>query len=265
MTTNLACAAILFGAFFAADAGAQNSQSEAQRSEHEQAGQEYERPVSWKNIVPNMVSDQRSIWTFPTKVMKNRNWVPTLAVGSVTAALMAADPYEGRYFHTSSTFQGFNSIFTGNATGIGVTIAPVSLYAAGLLRRDPKMQKTALLAGEAIVDSEIVVTVLKDIDKRLRPVAFGSGSNYWDSWFESKGSLLRGAGSFPSGHAIAAFSTATVVAHRYRSHRWVPYAAYGAAGLVAFSRVSVSAHFASDAFAGAALGYAISRFAVLRY
>jgi membrane-associated phospholipid phosphatase len=75
---------------------------------------------------------------------------------------------------------------------------------------------------------------------------------------------LRGHGSFPSGHTIAAFSIATVVARRYGNHRWVPYAAYGMAALVGFSRLSLSAHFLSDVFMGGALGYSISRFTVLR-
>jgi membrane-associated phospholipid phosphatase len=36
------------------------------------------------------------------------------------------------------------------------------------------------------------------------------------------------------------------------------------AALVGFSRLSLSAHFLSDVFMGGALGYSISRFAVLR-
>ena len=127
------------------------------------------------------------------------------------------------------------------------------------------MQHTALLAGEAVADAEILTTVLKDATKRARPVSIPAHGNYWDSWYDNKGSVLRGNGSFPSGHTIAAFSVATVIAHRYRTHRWVPYAAYGAATLVGFSRLTLSAHFTSDVFFGAALGYSISRFAVLRY
>jgi membrane-associated phospholipid phosphatase len=55
-----------------------------------------------------------------------------------------------------------------------------------------------------------------------------------------------------------------VIARRYGNHRWVPYAAYGAAALVGFSRLTLSAHFLSDVFLGGALGYSISHFAVLR-
>jgi len=88
--------------------------------------------------------------------------------------------------------------------------------------------------------------------------------NFSDTWFESKGSFLRGDGSMPSGHTIAAFSIATIVARRYGNHRWVPYVSYGMAALVGFSRLTLSAHFVSDVFVGAALGYSVGRFAVLR-
>ena len=231
----------------------------------QQSRQDYDRPVSWKLIIPNILSDQKEIWLFPVKITQDHNWIPALSVVGATAGLCMLDPYEGRYFHETSTFRGFNRIFTSNATGLGSIIVPVSFYAAGLVRKDTRMQHTALLAGEAVADAEIVTTVLKDIDRRVRPVTFTRQGNYWDSWFESKGLVLRGNGSFPSGHTIAAFSIATVIAHEYRTHRWVPYVAYGMAGLVGFSRLSLSAHFTSDVFVGAVLGYSISRFAVLRY
>ena len=223
-----------------------------------------DRPVSWKLLLPNIASDQERIWTFPARLVQGQNWLPTAVVLGATAGLIALDPTEGGYFRNTSTFHGFNNIFTGNATVVGTIVAPVSLYAIGLIRRDSKMQKTALLAGEAVADSEIVTTVLKDATKRVRPAGFPPQGNLYDSWFESSGSFLRGNGSFPSGHAIAAFSVATVIARRYGNHRWIPYVAYGAASLVGFSRLSLSAHFLSDVFMGGALGYSISRFTVLR-
>ncbi|HEX4748837.1 MAG TPA: phosphatase PAP2 family protein [Bryobacteraceae bacterium] len=229
------------------------------------SGQDYDRPVSWKRLVPNILCDQKQIWLFPIKAAEGHDWLPVVSVVGATAGLATLDPAEGRYFHQSSGFQGFNNIFTSNGTALATLIAPTSIYFAGLIRKDTKMQHTALLAGEAVADSEIVETVLKDISNRARPSTFANHSNYWDSWFEGKGSKVSGGGSFPSGHTIVAFSIATVVAHRYRTHRWVPYVAYGGAAVIAFSRLSLSAHFASDVFVGAALGYSISRFAVLQY
>jgi len=144
-------------------------------------------------------------------------------------------------------------------------VAPVSMYAVGLIRKDEKSKKTALLAAEAVADAEILTTVMKDADRRLRPAAIAPHGNYSDTWFESGGSFLRGQGSFPSGHTIAAMAVATVVARRYgHEHRWVPYVAYGLAAAVGFSRMTLSAHFLSDVFVGGALGYSISRFVVLR-
>jgi membrane-associated phospholipid phosphatase len=109
-----------------------------------------------------------------------------------------------------------------------------------------------------------LTTVLKDATKRVRPAGIPPGGNYSDSWFESSGSLLRGSRSFPSGHPIAALSVASAIARRYGNRRWVPYAAYGMAALVGFSRLSLSSHFLSDVFMGGALEYSISRFTVLR-
>lgn len=222
------------------------------------------RPVSWKLLLPNLISDLKHIWLFPTRLVQGQNWIPTTAALGTTAGMLALDPAEAGYFHRTATFQGFNNIFAGNATVIGTIAAPVSLYAVGLIRRDSKMQRTALLAGEAVADAEILTTVLKDATGRVRPAGIPAGSNYSDSWFESRGSRLRGVGSFPSGHTIAAFSIATIIARRYGNHRWAPYTAYGMAALVGFSRLSLSAHFLSDVFMGGALGYSISRFTVLR-
>ena len=126
------------------------------------------------------------------------------------------------------------------------------------------MKSTALLAGEAVIDSEILTTVFKDIDRRQRPQDLKVNGNFSDTWFEGKGGGIQGNGSFPSGHTIAAFSTATIIARRYGNHKWVPYVAYGTAAAIAFSRMTLSSHWSSDVFVGGVLGYTISRFEVLR-
>jgi membrane-associated phospholipid phosphatase len=224
-----------------------------------------ERPVSFKKLIPNLLSDQKRIWLFPAQPAQGHYWIPTLGVLAVTAGLVASDPHTAPYFRNTHSFGGFNSAFSGKNTAIGTVVAPASLYLVGLLRKDSYAKNTALLAGEAVADAEVLTTVLKDVDGRLRPAAVPPNGNYSDTWFDRKGSILRGNGSFPSGHTIAAFSVATVMARRYGRHnRWVPIAAYGAAAAVGFSRITLSAHFPSDVFMGAALGYSIARFGVLR-
>jgi membrane-associated phospholipid phosphatase len=228
---------------------------------------DFDRPVSWKLLYHNVIADQKQIWSFPARLMQGQNWTPTAAVLGTTAGLILLDPSEAGYFRRTPTFHGFNNIFNGNATAIGIGAAPASLYAIGLIRKNSKMQHTALLAGEAMFDGEILTNFLKSAIRRVKPAHFPVSGNLSDSWFENKGSpasYIRGNGSFPSGHTIAAFSVATIIARRYPNHRWAPYAAYGLAALVGFSRLTLNVHFLSDVFMGGALGYSISRYTVLR-
>jgi len=219
-----------------------------------------DRDVSWKLLLPNLLHDQARIWTLPVRLAEGQDWVNTAAFLGGGAAFAAWDPAEARWFRDSTSFHGFNRVFSSNATAIGTVAAPVALYLAGLATKDVKAQRTALLAGEAVANAEILSEALKTVTKRARPASFPAGSKLSDSWFEGS----RTGGSFPSGHTIAAFSLATIIARRYGNHRWVPWVSYGAAAAVGFSRLSLSAHYASDVFAGAFLGYAVSRYAVLR-
>ncbi len=224
----------------------------------------FERPVSWKSMLPNILNDQKQIWSFPMQLTHGNNWLPTTAVVGTAAGLMALDPYDASYFRRTNSFQGFNQIFSGKATAIGTAVPPLSLYLMGLIRKDEKMLGTSLLATEAVIDAEILTTFLKDTTRRVRPSGVSAQGNFSDTLFESKNGVLSGGGGMPSGHSIAAFAVATVIARRYGNHRWVPFVAYGLATLVGFSRVSTSAHFVSDVFVGGALGYSISRYVVLR-
>ena len=245
-----------------------NETPETVRLSAPSSASDFDRPVSWKLLYSNVIADQKRIWSFPARLTQGQNWTPTASVLGTTAGLLLLDPSEGGYFRQTRTFYGFNNIFTGNATGIGTGAVPASLYAIGLIRRDSKMQHTALLAVEAMANAAIMQTVLKDLTKRIKPAGFPASGNLSDSWFKKRGgspsSYIKGNGSFPSGHTMEAFSVATIIARRYRNHRWVPYAAYGLASVVGFSRLSLSVHFLSDVFMGAALGYSMSRFTVLR-
>lgn len=64
---------------------------------------------------------------------------------------------------------------------------------------------------------------------------------------------LQHNGSFPSGHACNAFMIAVLLAGRFRRRRYV---IFGAASLVALSRVYLGVHYPSDVIAGACLGSA---------
>ncbi len=222
-----------------------------------------ERAISWKLLAPNILHDQKPVWLFPGTVAHGRHWKPVAGFLVATAGLVALDPHDALYFRRTNSFAGFNKDFSGGNTALGTALVPLSFYAVGVLRKDSYAQHTSLLAGEAVADVEILATVMKDLDRRLRPIDVPANGNFSDTWFEGHGSVIRGNGSFPSGHTIAAFSIATVFADRYRRHRWVPWVAYGAASLVGFSRLTLQSHFTSDVFAGAALGYVVSHYVVM--
>ncbi len=223
-----------------------------------------DRPVSWKLVVPNILQDQKPIWTFPAKALKGEHWKPMLAIAGATAGLVALDTIDAPYFRRTSAFNQFNKTFSGTNMGVGTAVVPLSFYAISLVRKNAYGQHTSLLAGEAVADAEILTTVMKHVDRRLRPSDISPYGDFDDTWFRAHETLSEGQASFPSGHTIAAFAVAAVFADRYRNHRWAPWVAYGLAGLVGFSRITLSAHFPSDVFAGAAFGYLISHYVVLR-
>ena len=76
-------------------------------------------------------------------------------------------------------------------------------------------------------------------------------------------SFSGGAESFPSGEVTEAFAMASVIAAHSR-RRWVDALAWGAAGSIAWERLRLDAHWASDVTAGALIGAGIGRWVVRR-
>lgn len=113
---------------------------------------------------------------------------------------------------------------------------------------ETRLRDASLVAIEAHIYSALLTAGLKRLTGRARPGA-GQGAHHFEP-FDSDDAL-------PSGHASRAFAVAAVFADRYDGP--VPILAYGAAGLIAASRVVLDEHWASDVVAGAALGIVIGR------
>ena len=240
-----------------------DSPSAVARSEH---GNDppAEREVSWRSLPGDFLHDQKDIWLFPGQLAKGRHWLPTLAITGVTAGLIVADPHVMPYFRShAGRLDDLNDTFDAPITTAEVIALPASLMVAGYVRHDQYAVNTALLAGEAYADSAIVDLGVKAVTRRKRPSDVPPGAPFNDTFFSGGKSPFKGS-AFPSGHAAGVFSVATVIATRYHKHRWVPWAMYGFATAISFSRVNTSAHFPSDVFLGAALEYTITRYEVLR-
>jgi len=124
-----------------------------------------------------------------------------------------------------------------------------AFYLYGHLFEDEKAQRTALLSLKSYVVSGLFVQALEFTGHRHRPSS-GDPYNTWDGPSFSTSNL-----SFPSGHSSSAFAIATVIASEYRDKAFVPPLVYGIATLTALSRVNDNAHWASDVFFGAIIGY----------
>ncbi len=221
--------------------------------------------VSWKTLPWNILRDEKYVfYNYPLSLGRGQHLVPTFAVVGTTAGLIAADPPTMRYFGPTTDFNRFNETFNGAFTGAMEAAVPASLYIFGVVTHDNYAAKTALLAGEAYADSAIPHVLIKVVSRRIRPNAMPPGTDYTHSFFRSSVTPFGKGSSFPSGHAAGAFSIATVIAHRYGNHKWVPWMAYGIATVFSFSRVPDRAHYPSDVFVGATLGYVITRYVTLR-
>ena len=241
------------------------SPSHARESAGQPADSPTNRMVTWRSLPKAFFQDQKAIWwVFPGQLARGQHWLPTLGITGVTAGLLVADPHAMPYFRSHArNWDDVNDTFASPITTAEVVALPASLMVAGYARHDAYQVDSALLAGEAYADSAIVDLGIKAVTRRKRPSDVAPTGNFNDTFFAGGKSPFKGS-SFPSGHAAGAFAVATVVASRYHTHRWVPWVVYGFATAISFSRVSTLSHFPSDVFLGAALGYTITRYQVLR-
>jgi membrane-associated PAP2 superfamily phosphatase len=222
------------------------------------------RDVTWRSLPKDFLRDQKDIWTFPLQLGKGHHWLPTLSITGVTAGLIVADPHVMPYFQDHArNLDHLNDPFDSTITTAEIIAVPTALLITGYARQDRYQVGTAILAGEAYGDAAVVDLAMKAITRRKRPSDVPPGGDFHNTFFNGGKSPFKGS-AFPSGHAAGAFSVATVIASRYHNHRWIPWVMYGMATAISFSRVTTTAHFPSDVFLGAALGYTITRFEVLK-
>lgn len=139
----------------------------------------------------------------------------------------------------------------------GVVIAGLATYGIGRLGHVEHVADLGLHTTEAILVSAGVTSILKELAGRQRPGV--AGINDPDDFKFGGGFGKHASSSFPSGHATAAFATATLVT--LETHHWKPsstwYVApvmFGGATLVGVARLYSNAHWASDVVMGAGVG-----------
>lgn len=201
---------------------------------------------SFSRLPSDFLQDQRQIWTSPAKVrLSDTEWLVPLS--GLTAGLFVTDRDFSRHLSQSPTT--ISHYKTLSNAGVGALIGGAGgMWLLGHVAHNEHWSETGFLAGEAAINSLVMVEGLKYSLRRERPYQ-GDGSG---PFFQSGGT------SFPSEHAAAAWSVASVVAHEYPGP-FTKIFAYGLASLVDISRVKAHQHFPSDVLVGSVLGNLIAQ------
>lgn len=135
------------------------------------------------------------------------------------------------------------------------------LLAYSFIDKDNRAFQAGKIGLESFLVSGIATQILKHTFGRERPSTATRSGGRWNGSFLilNQGSGKRGGyaqyDAFPSGHTSTAFAAATTLAEVYHDSPWVSYASYSIASGVAISRVMERAHWLSDVFVGALIGY----------
>src|SRR3984893_2043472 len=208
-----------------------------------------ERASQWEDrensvglhLLKNIAEDQKALWIGP----KNLRWVDAdwlVPMGGAAAAIFATDSPYSRHLSNSPNRIKYSKDLSnyGIASMIGIG---GGLYLWGHLTHDDHKIETGILAGEAAIDTLAPVYAMKYAFGRERPLQ----DNY-------QGRFGQGGVSFPSQHAAAAWSIASVIAHEYPGPLTSLFV-YGLASAVSASRITGKQHFASDVLVGSAIGW----------
>jgi hypothetical protein len=193
-----------------------------------------------------IAKDQIEIWTFPRRM----TWADAdilVPFGMTAGALLATDSDYSRGLSNSPSRLNnsvkFSNYGVGAMAGIGA-----GLYVVGHFTHDDHKKETAILSGEAALNSYIVTTGLKYAFGRLRPLDQPQYS----------GQFWSGGSSMPSEHAAAAWSIASVIAHEYPGPL-TSVLVYSLASAISMARVTGKQHFNSDVFIGSAIGWYVGK------
>jgi|GEM_PF-640035 len=192
----------------------------------------------------------------PTK-WNSKDWIK---VGAVTAATLAAMPFDERIAHATQGNQHYlNSpaVEGGRIYGewysiIGVA-GGVGLF--GIIANDTSAKKMSIELLQAGLYSELITSVLKVAIGRARP------EQSEDPFVFRPFNFAYGYHSMPSGHTTSAFALSTVLS-RHAPTTTLKILAYVPAGFTMFARIYENQHWLSDEIIAAAIGIFVAEWVV---
>jgi membrane-associated phospholipid phosphatase len=200
-------------------------------------------PYTSESLLQLSLNDQKAMWTSPFH-LRPEDERPLVLWATGMFALTATDSKVMR--HVGNTPVAHANGFS-NYGVAALTATATSFYLSGTVRNDLHSRETGFLAGEAATNGVIVAEAMKFVFGRARPDERDAGS------------FRAGGASFPSEHAVAAWSIASVIAQEYPGPL-TKLVAYGTASGISVARVAARQHFPSDVVVGSAVGYLIGHY-----
>lgn len=118
-------------------------------------------------------------------------------------------------------------------------IATTGVYLVGLITKNEKLRRTGVLLISSATSAGLLQQVLKSSIGRARPLS-GKGKDTFDPFNSS-----RNFHSFPSGHAIMAFTNAYAIGKQFKNP-WVKAGIYTIGAIPGISRIWDGQHWLSD-------------------
>lgn len=184
------------------------------------------------------------------------HWSDIAVMGGVTWYLMANDKNVSDSLRGSTSSMLNDVLKFGNLFGDAPTLFPGLgiTYIVAAFSNDKRLEETALLSFKGVLISGTITQGIKFIAQRHRPVL--GDPNRWDGPSLNSDDDTK---SFPSGHATAAWTVATIVANEYSDQPIIPILAYSIATTTCLARVQMGDHWASDVFVGAVIGHWVGK------
>ncbi len=202
-----------------------------------------------KEYIVGYWTDFKNIITSPARWDRS-DWITAAVVSGVSIGLYFNDEKIQEWVLDNRTKTSGDIGDKVTTLGSGYLTAAVvgGMYVYGEVADNSKAVETALLSVESFALTGVFVQVIKRVTGRHRPYT-GDPYNTWGG-----PSLASANDSFPSGHSSSAFAVASVIAEEY-DNAVVPPLAYTVAAITGYNRMQHNAHWASDVFVGAAIGY----------
>lgn len=118
-------------------------------------------------------------------------------------------------------------------------LATSGVYAVGLITKNEKLRRTGVLLISSATSAGFLQQVLKSVVGRARPLA-NLGKDTFDPFNSS-----RNFHSFPSGHALLAFTNAYAIGKQFKNP-WIKAGIYTLGAIPGISRVWDGQHYLSD-------------------